>query len=47
MFMDYTRDTPTILPSNPLKSWFNSIFSMAFYVAVFSGIGYFIHLTLL
>jgi hypothetical protein len=46
MFMDHTRDTPTILPSNPLKNWFNSIFSMAFYVLVFSGIGYFIHLTL-
>jgi hypothetical protein len=44
--MDHTRDTPTILVGNPLKSWLNSICSMAFYVVVFSGIGYVIQLTL-
>jgi hypothetical protein len=30
-----------------LKDWFKTVSSMAFYIALFSGIGYLIRLTLL
>ena len=36
----------TILPAQSVKSWFTSIASMAFYIGVFSGIGYLLQLTL-
>lgn len=46
MFMDHTSSSVTILPRRPVKCWFNSIFSMVFYIGLFSGIGYIIQLTL-
>jgi hypothetical protein len=36
----------TILPAKPVKNWFTSIASMAFYVGVLSGIGYLLQITL-
>jgi hypothetical protein len=36
----------TTLTQKAVKGWFRAIFSMAFYIGVFSGIGYLIQLTL-
>ena len=36
----------TILTTKTVKGWFRAIFSMAFYIGLFSGIGYLIQLTL-
>jgi hypothetical protein len=35
-----------ILTNKVVKGWFRAIFSMAFYIGLFSGIGYLIQLTL-
>lgn len=35
-----------ILASKAVKGWFRAIFSMAFYIGLFSGIGYLIQMTL-
>jgi len=35
-----------ILTNKTVKGWFRAIFSMAFYIGLFSGIGYLIQLTL-
>ena len=45
MYYDSTRGA-TMLPSKSVKGWFSSIFSMAFYVGLFSGIGYLLQVTL-
>jgi hypothetical protein len=45
MYYENSRGA-TILPAKSVKVWFNSIFSMAFYVGLFSGIGYILQLTL-
>jgi predicted PurR-regulated permease PerM len=34
------------LTNKAVKGWFKAIFSMAFYIGLFSGIGYLIQLTL-
>lgn len=34
------------LSSKALKGWFSAVFSMGFYIGLFSGIGYLIQLTL-
>ena len=41
MYQDASRGV-TILPNKSVKGWFNSIASMAFYVGLFTGIGYII-----
>jgi hypothetical protein len=35
-----------ILSSKSVQGWFRAVFSMAFYIGLFSGIGYLIQLTL-
>lgn len=34
------------LSSKAMKVWFSAVFSMVFYIGLFSGIGYLIQLTL-
>lgn len=36
----------TPLTKKSVKGWFNAIFSTAFYIGLFSGIGYLIQVTL-
>jgi hypothetical protein len=42
---DFLGGAP-ILTTKAVKGWFRAIFSMAFYIGLFSGIGYLIQLTL-
>ena len=45
MYGDFLQGA-AILSSKAMKGWFRAVFSMAFYIGLFSGIGYLIQLTL-
>lgn len=45
MYGDFPQGA-VVLSSKAMKGWFRAVFSMAFYVGLFSGIGYLIQLTL-
>ena len=45
MYADFSSGAKT-LSSKAMKGWFRAVFSMAFYIGLFSGIGYLIQLTL-
>lgn len=45
MYNDF-RLGVTTLSSKAMKGWFRAVFSMVFYIGLFSGIGYLIQLTL-
>jgi hypothetical protein len=44
--MNTTSSGALILTNKAVKGWFSAIFSMAFYIGLFSGIGYLIQVTL-
>jgi hypothetical protein len=37
---------PILVSNKAIRGWFRAIFAMAFYIGLFSGIGYLIQLTL-
>ena len=45
MYADFSSGAKTLY-SKAMKGWFRAVFSMAFYIGLFSGIGYLIQLTL-
>jgi len=45
MYADFSLGAKT-LSSKTMNGWFRAVFSMAFYIGLFSGIGYLIQLTL-
>jgi hypothetical protein len=45
MYGDFLQGAST-LSSKAMKGWFRAVFSMVFYIGLFSGIGYLIQLTL-
>jgi hypothetical protein len=45
MEIDFSPGVKT-LSSKTMQGWFRAVFSMAFYIGLFSGIGYLIQLTL-
>lgn len=45
MYGDFPLGAAT-LSSKAMKGWFRAVFSMVFYIGLFSGIGYLIQLTL-
>jgi hypothetical protein len=45
VFVNIPRGATT-LTRKSLEGWFKTIFSMVFYIGVFSGIGYLLQLTL-
>lgn len=45
LYGDFPQGAAT-LSSKAMKGWFRAVFSMVFYIGLFSGIGYLIQLTL-
>jgi hypothetical protein len=45
MYANFPHGAPS-LSAKPLKGWFRAVSSMAFYIGLFTGIGYLIQLTL-
>jgi hypothetical protein len=45
MYVNFPQGAPS-LSSKTLKGWFKAVSSMAFYIGLFSGIGYLIQMTL-
>jgi len=45
LYGDFPQGAST-LSSKAMKGWFRAVFSMVFYIGLFSGIGYLIQLTL-